>query len=211
MVIVAVAGASLWQRYAAPSLPQPIADVQEEYRQFTAEQSGDYGQSMPSERRASLSRDSQPRAGGIIVHVSGHVLQPGVYELVAGQRVNDAVRAAGGVSEGAELGAINLARPVSDGEHIHVPSLQDAALGTAGGVFSGELDRRGADGVAGCVNINTANEQQLEELDGIGPALAGRIVAYRADRGTLLSVDELDAVTGIGPTLLEKIRSDVCQ
>ena len=100
----------------------------------------------------------------------------------------------------ADLESLNLARVIADGEHIVVPA-QGAAPAPAGA---------GAPEGAKCVNLNAASEQELQELDGVGPAMASRIAQYRAAHGTITSVDELDDVPGIGPALLEKIRSGAC-
>ena len=120
--------------------------------------------------------------------------------MPAGSRVGEAIEAAGGPVEGADLESLNLARVVADGEHIVVPA-QGAAPAPPGA--------GGPEG-AQCVNLNAASEQELQELDGVGPAMASRIAQYRAAHGTITSVDELDDVPGIGPALLEKIRSGAC-
>ncbi|WP_291380183.1 ComEA family DNA-binding protein [Demequina sp.] len=130
-----------------------------------------------------------PVGAVVSVHVAGAVTQPGVYELPVGSRVTDAIEAAGGSLEGAELDAINLARQVADGEQVRVPT-------------------QGADGAAagrtpdGRVNINTADVAVLEDLPGVGPVLAGRIVEYRERHGPFASVDALESVTGVGPAVL---------
>ncbi|MFT4234150.1 MAG: ComEA family DNA-binding protein [Microbacterium sp.] len=135
--------------------------------------------------------------GEIYVHVSGAVQEPGLYVLSADARVVDAIAAAGGWADDAEQSGVNLARTVSDGEQLIVPRV-------------GESPTTPADGAVGSlVNINTADEAALEELPGIGPALAGRIVAWREDNGPFGAVDDLLAVTGIGPKLLEGLRDAV--
>jgi competence protein ComEA len=141
----------------------------------------------------------------VVVDVVGQVHNPGLVTLPAGARVFDAVSAAGGATAGAELGAINLARPVVDGEQVRVPAPGEAvaAAPAAPGVAAAP---GGAPGTGGPVNLNTADEATLDTLPGIGPALAARIVAWRTDNGPFASVDELDEVSGIGPAMLAKVR-----
>lgn len=125
----------------------------------------------------------------VSVHVAGAVQQPGVYELSAGSRVTEAIEAAGGPVDGAQLDSINLARQVVDGEQVRVPT-----KGEAGASVGLAVDGR--------ININTATASQLEDLPGVGPVLAGRIVAYREQHGQFASVDALESVTGLGPAIV---------
>jgi len=131
--------------------------------------------------------------GDIVVHVVGAVRKPGVYTFTQGARVVDAVRAAGGFTSAADQQAINLARPLVDGEQIVVPRHGEApasgapATAAGGGVSSG-----------GKVNINSASAGELEQLPGIGPVLAQRIVEYRTQHGPFRTVKDLTKVPGIG-------------
>lgn len=134
----------------------------------------------------------------VIVHVIGAVRRPGVYTLVEGARVAAAVRAAGGFGPRADRQAINLARPVSDGEQIAVPRRgESGSSATARG--SPQQDPP-------LVNVNTADSTELESLPGIGPALAGRIIDHRTANGPFATVDDLLDVSGIGPKTLERLR-----
>ncbi|NEM89831.1 hypothetical protein G3T37_00490 [Galbitalea soli] len=140
---------------------------------------------------------------GIYVHVTGQVARPGLYRLAQGDRVVDAIAAAGGFAAGADQGALNLARVVADGEQLPVPrkgATASAVPGAGGGA--------GAAGGA-LVNLNTADEATLETLDGVGPALAARILQYRAAHGRFASVDELTNVTGIGDKKFAAIKPRV--
>lgn len=121
----------------------------------------------------------------LVVDVAGAVASPGVMELPAGARVRDAIDAAGGFLDGADRSSINLARPLVDGEQVYVP-------------VAGE-DR------AGPVNVNGADAAALEALPGIGPVLAERIVADRAANGPFVSIQDLDRVSGIGPSLVARL------
>lgn len=158
----------------------------------------------PSGARAAGARSSRgSQAVGttqVVVYVTGRVASPGVLTMPAGSRVGEAIEAAGGPSEGADLESLNLARVIADGEHIVVP-VQGAAPAPPGA---------GTPGGTQCVDLNAASEQDLQKLDGVGPAMASRIAQYRAAHGTITSIDELDDVPGIGPALLEKIRSGAC-
>jgi competence protein ComEA len=137
----------------------------------------------------------------IVVSVAGAVNEPGIVELESGARVADAIEAAGGLTEGADPGFLNLARVVADGDLVAVP---DAAApgapapGVAGGTAAG-----------GLVNINVADAAALDALNGIGPVLAERIIEYRQDNGSFQSIDELSEVSGIGAALLEQLREQV--
>jgi len=140
----------------------------------------------------------------VIVHVTGAVAHPGVVELPEGARVIDVVARAGGASDDAELGAVNLAREVVDGEQIHVPRVGELP---PEGAFAESTPGGTAGATAGgVVNLNTASSAELESLPGVGPALAGRIITWREQNGPFRSVDELLAVSGIGEKTLSGFR-----
>jgi competence protein ComEA len=135
-------------------------------------------------------------ASPVIVHVLGAVAHPGLLTLRAGDRVQAAIDAAGGTTDGADLARVNLARPLVDGEQLYVPTVGETppvALGPA-------VDApTGADGGTGdVVDLNTADAGALETLPGIGPALAARIIAWRDANGGFSSVEDLREVNGIG-------------
>jgi competence protein ComEA len=141
---------------------------------------------------ASPSAADSPTA---FVHVVGQVNSPGVYELPAGSRLVDAVAAAGGFTSTADQADLNLAQVIEDGQQI-VVAAQGAAppAGPAAG---------------GTVDINSADATALETLDGVGPALAQRILAYRTAHGGFRSVNDLQNVTGIGPKKFAAIKANV--
>lgn len=152
----------------------------------------------------------------IVVHVSGAVTSPGLVRCPAGARVDDAVRAAGGALPEADVTALNLARPLSDGEQIHVPvpgedplPVQPTAASAGAAAGSDAAGGAAADGAAGPVDINTASSEQLQQVPGIGPSIAGRIIEHRETNGPFSSVDQLEEVSGIGPATLEKLREHV--
>lgn len=142
-----------------------------------------------------------PVAGELYVHVLGQVAQPGLYVLEPDARVVDAIAAAGGVLDDADLQAVNLARLLSDGEQLIVPVV--GAGGDAGGAGGGGVDAPGGDGL---IDLNNADQAALETLPRIGPAIAQRIIEWREKNGRFGSVDDLLAVSGIGERLLEGLR-----
>jgi competence protein ComEA len=143
-------------------------------------------------------RAEQPPARKVVVHVVGQVYKPGLYSLSEGSRVDDAIERAGGPKPKAALALVNLAAPVADGQQVVVPSTREAAQALAGGPVAG--------GVGGRVHLNSATLDQLDELPGIGPVTAQKILDYRSEHGAFGSVEELDAVPGIGPATLDELR-----
>jgi competence protein ComEA len=162
---------------------------------------------------ASVAVTAPARDGSVTVHVVGAVRHAGVFRLKLGQRVQDAIRRAGGASGGADLQAINLAAKVADGQQVVVP--RKAAVGAAGAVAApGAAGGAAAAGAAGTapaapVNLNAATAEQLDTLDGVGPATAQKILEYRQLHGGFASVDDLAQVSGIGPKRLESLRAQV--
>ena len=134
-------------------------------------------------------------AASVFIHVSGAVIAPGLYVLREGARVVDAVAAAGGFAPGADEEAVNLARPVSDGEQLQVPAAGEPPV-------PGDTAAAGD----GRVNLNTADAAQLDTLPRIGPAMAERIIEWRDSNGRFTSVEDLLAVPGIGDKMLETLR-----
>lgn len=195
LVVVLIAAVGVWRHAATREHSQALA------------QSSSEGAESGSAPVAAGPSPSAPASAGdnadVVVYVSGAVASPGVLTLPATSRVIDAITAAGGATPEADLESINLARILVDGEQIRVgvvgespPPASSAAGPTAG--------------TGTCVRLATATEDELQTLPGIGPALATRIISYRATHPRLSSVEELDDVPGIGPSLIEKIRPGVC-
>ncbi len=137
----------------------------------------------------------------IYVHVAGCVQAPGMYQLSAGARVAEAIQAAGGFTPEAQMESVNLARSVQDGEQV-IAQAAPAAM-------AGEVDAPAAGG-PGLVNINTADEEELQKVSGIGPSKAAKIVAYRKEHGSFASVEDLTQVSGIGEKTLASIKDEIC-
>lgn len=135
------------------------------------------------------------RPSGITVDVSGAVKRPGVYRLEHGMRVIDAISRAGGPTASAFPSGINRAALLVDGQQVVVPAKGRGGQATAVGAE------------AGPISLGTATQAELEEIDGIGPVTAGKIIEFRNERGGVASVDELDQISGIGPATLEGLRS----
>jgi competence protein ComEA len=145
--------------------------------------------------------------GRVVVDVSGAVRHPGVYRMSAGARVNDALRRAGGATRRADLTQINRAAKLEDGRQVLVPVRTPA--GAAGPAVGPAGDGAGPGATGPPLNLNTATLEQLDALDGIGPAMAQRILDYRQAHGGFGSVEELGQVPGIGDKRLAALRDKV--
>jgi competence protein ComEA len=144
---------------------------------------------------------TQMVAPALVIDVAGEVVSPGVYELPAGSRVIDAIKAAGGARPKAALSDLNLARVIKDGEQIYVDLIYAA----------GSSSRTGSKAAVprGPVNLNRATISQLDSLDGIGPVIAKRIIAYRTINGPFTAVEDLLKVSGIGDAKFAQIKEKI--
>lgn len=181
LAVLVVAGGVFWY---VRSLPQPVTIA------------APPGPARP----VGVAVSPSPSPSVLYVHVAGRVHHPGVYQFHQGDRVIDAIRAAGGVQPKADLRSINLAALLVDGQQIIVWKRGATGAVAAGGVAAGPGLR------APLVNLNTATLDELETLPGIGPALGQRILDYRLAHGPFASVDDLLNVSGIGETRLEDLR-----
>jgi competence protein ComEA len=143
--------------------------------------------------------DGGGTGGALIVHVAGAVRAPGVYRMRTGARVDDAVRRAGGALPRADLTQVNLAAKVEDGRQIVVP--RRVAVGSAPAEAGTSPTQPGVP-----LNLNMATLEQLDELPGVGPATAQKIIDYREEHGAFGSVEELGQVPGIGDVRLAALR-----
>jgi competence protein ComEA len=150
-------------------------------------------------------------APDLVVYVCGAVRSPGVVRLPAGARVTDALGLAGGPTARAELAAVNLAAPVTDGQQIMVPERGAPAVASApGGSSSGALGAAPAGSTTGAlVNINTASLEELDTLDGVGPSTAQKIVDYRTANGGFKTIEEIKEVPGIGDAKFAAMQASI--
>lgn len=154
------------------------------------------------------SSDSQAAGAGrqrIFVHVAGAVRRPGLYSLVPKSRIADALRRAGGAVDEADLDRINLAAPVRDGEQILVPRRGESLAG-ADGQPATDASSAQTGLEAAPISLATASAVELETIDGIGPVTATKILEFRDSEGSIDSVEQLDAIPGIGPATMQTLR-----
>ena len=193
IVVILIAAAGVWRHAAAREHAQALA-------QSSSERAESEAAAVTTGPSPSAPAPAGERTDDVVVYVSGAVTSPGVLTLPASSRVIDAITAAGGATHEADLESINLARILVDGEHIRVGVVGESPpAASEAGTPSGT-----------CIRLATATEAELQTLPGIGPALATRIISYRATHPRLSTVEELDDVPGIGPSLIEKIRPGVC-
>ena len=146
----------------------------------------------------------------IIVHITGEVKEPGVKELPTEARIADAIEAAGGVTENADLDEVNLAFVLSDGQKIYIPNKNEISEGkvyiTVGSGNNVIIEDKVEGEKMKKVNINEAKQEDFEQLPGIGPSIAKKIIEYREQNGKFTSIDELQEVKGIGEAKFENIK-----
>jgi competence protein ComEA len=138
----------------------------------------------------------------VVVDVAGAVRRPGVYRLPQGSRITDAIARAGGMSAHAEAASVDLAAPLADGEQVLVP----ASVAGAGAVAAAPAGSSAGPSASAPVDLNTATAAQLDALPGVGPVTAQKIVDYRQQHGPYTSVDDLDAISGIGPAKIANLK-----
>lgn len=147
------------------------------------------------------------------VYVNGAVMQADVYELSPGSLINDAILAAGGFADEADIRLVNLAQPLADGMHIYIPTQEETEetdlpvviAPVASPVFDGAVPAGNVES-GQLININTAGLDALESLPGIGPALAQRIVDHRNENGPFSTIEAIQDVSGIGPATFDDIK-----
>lgn len=151
-------------------------------------------------------RDPEP-VPEVVVDVSGAVHRPGLYRLDEGERIGDAIEAAGGVTSEAVLDSINRAAKLVDGQKIHVPSTAETAASMAneGGVPGGSTQE-----IEALISINSADAEQLDAIKGVGPSTAAAIVEDREANGPFETIEDLMRVSGIGEKKYEALKGQIC-
>lgn len=148
----------------------------------------------------------------IIVHITGEVKNAGIIELPEESRIADAIEQAGGVTEEADLDQVNLAFVLSDGQKIYIPNKKEREANEEKAYITAEsgnnviIKDKVEGGKKQKVNINEAKQEDFEELPGIGPSIAKKIIEYREQNGKFTSIDELQEVKGIGEAKFENIK-----
>lgn len=155
-----------------------------------------------------------PTLAPIQVHVVGAVQNPGVHALPRQSRVEDAIAAAGGFADNAQADELNLAAELQDGVQVEVPTLQPTPAPKVVETSSTNAEQPAGESespeIPEVININTASQELLETLTGIGPVTAEKIIAYREANGEFSLIEEIQKVKGIGPATFEKIKDKIC-
>jgi len=164
---------------------------------------------VKNESRKTAETNIQDSQQKYVVYVCGNVKNPGVYELLPGSRINDALILAGGALPGSDLNSINLAEKISDGQKIYIPKMGEVQSQSS---LSSSTDGTAQETVSageGKININTATKEELKTLDRIGDKLAERIIEYRQNHGPFKSIEEIKNVNGIGEKIFESIKDSI--
>lgn len=159
----------------------------------------------------SVNSESEEESSIIYVHIAGEVANPGVVIAKEGDRIQDIIEKAGGVTELANLNKVNLAYKVEDGQKINIPNINDKDEEEYVSDNSGEnvLEGETTSGKNGKVNINTATQTELETLSGIGPSTASKIIKYREENGKFKTIEDIKNVSGIGDAKYKNIEDSI--
>lgn len=154
----------------------------------------------------------------IVVDISGQVVLPGVITLDEGSRLIDAINLAGGATKDANLSKVNLAYILSDAQKIYIPSVNDKedteyiSEESGNGVVTSESTKESSSKSKSenlMININTANEEELQKLPGIGSSIASKIVTYRKENGKFNTIEDIKKVSGIGESKFNNIKNNI--
>jgi len=145
----------------------------------------------------------------LVVHITGAVSNPGVYALPPRSRMQDAIMAAGGLKRGADATLINLAAFVEDGQYLAIPYLTVELIYASppAPMVLQPASRSATIDLDGPVDLNTASQEELETLPGVGPVIAQRIIEYRQTNGPFQTIEDIQKVQGIGPKTFEKMQT----
>ena len=150
----------------------------------------------------------------VVIHITGSVKNPGIVKLKEGSRIEDAIEAAGGLTENADITKVNLAYILEDGTKIRIPSSEDEEIGDeeiinneiGENVVINETNETSSSKNKSSININKASEAELQTLPGIGASLANRIIEYRKQNGKFSSIEDIKNVNGIGESKYSNIK-----
>lgn len=169
------------------------------------EKGGENGSMGENSRGGGTSQLSGASSGArLYVDISGCVESPGVYEVEEGTRLFQLIEKAGGLTENADIEGINRAETVSDGQKIIIYAESEEAQ-RAGGTVN-DKERSASNGK---ININTAGESELQDIPGVGPVTADRIIVYREENGRFSSIEDIKNVSGIGEKTFEKLKDHI--
>lgn len=191
LLVVAIALGFAWTRASAEVIPTaPVVESDPPVQEVATQ----------------AVEEPAPEPVDVRVHVLGSVVSPGVVTLPEGAIVADAVAAAGGFTDDAVPGDLNLAAAVSEGMQVKVGSADDDSHVQGAAPASGHGAAAGGGSAGDKVNLNTATQAQLEELPGVGPVMAGAILSWREQNGQFSSVSELQEISGVGPKTFAKLE-----
>ena len=159
------------------------------------------------ETGGSATEEKASSSDTVFVDVSGCIKTPGVYELPYGSRIFEAIEKAGGFTKHADRALINQAETITDGMKINVPDKRDSK--GSGSNSAAQGSGNGASDTGTLININTAGSEELQQISGIGPVTAEKIIQYREENGAFGSVEDITNVSGIGEKTLEKMKPQI--
>ncbi len=198
-----------------------ILDAMEE-EMFFENDTNDVSQTSTNEvvQENIISNEVVEEASKIAIHITGEVKKTGIIYLEKGARIADAIAEAGGATKNANLDQVNLAYVLEDGQKIYIPNKKEKIevgeyiIENSGNnvlVENGKSSSANSSkGVGGKVNINSANQTELETLPGIGPSLAQRIIEYREVNGEFEKIEDVQNVKGIGDSKYNNIKEKIC-
>jgi competence protein ComEA len=180
-------------------------------KEKAAEQAGEIAV-VPDEAAAAVETATSAaveEAAVIMVDVAGAVMEPSVVELTEGSRVFEAIEKAGGLTVDADLSTTNQAEILTDGQKLYIPTRYELEESRAGSPSSGLAANSSGAAQSKRININTADSQTLQQLKGVGPATAEKIISYRTENGKFKTIEDLKNVSGIGDKTFEKLKDKI--